>query len=35
MFDLIIAFPLIMIGFVVLGVLAKVFGPYILDYLNE
>lgn len=31
MFDFLICLPMILVGFVLLGVAAKIFGPYIMD----
>ncbi len=31
MFDFLICLPMIFVGFVLLGVAAKIFGPYIMD----
>jgi hypothetical protein len=31
MFDFLICLPVILVGFVLLGVAAKIWGPYILD----
>lgn len=34
MFEALTIFTFVMTGFVVLGVIAKIFGRYILDYIN-